>query len=379
MSTALLAVLVKEFRQIFRDKRILPMLFVAPLVQVLAFGYAVNFDVNSLKAAICDFDNTELTRSLGQSLRADGTFAPPDEEPNCLLPEASIRSGNADLVVVFPRYFTRDSRTGESATAQVLVDGTNPVIGRFASGALSQFFSAKGMELARERLETLRGRSGQQMGQGMIQLETRVLFNPEMKSSVFMVPGVSALVLVVITMIATSMGLTREREMGTLEQVVVTPIATWELLAGKILPFVLIGFFDLLAVLGMSLYVFDIPLRGSIALHLLATILYLLNTVGLGLFVSTISKTQQQALLSGFMILMPAILLSGIMTPISSMPKGIQLTTYLNPLRYYGEILRGVMLKGSSLTDLAPSLAGLAALGLGIFFAATLRFSKKVD
>jgi ABC-2 type transport system permease protein len=194
-----------------------------------------------------------------------------------------------------------------------------------------------------------------------------------------MVPGVAVLILLIVTMVATSIGLAREKELGTLEQVAVTPIGRFAFLFGKVLPFVIFGLVDILAVLVLSMWLFDVPIRGSLALYFFGTFLYLLNTVGLGLLISTVSKTQQQALLSGFLLLMPAMLLSGILTPIVSMPPWLQPLTRINPLRYFGEILRGVMLKGATLSDLAPAFFALGILGLCTFTVATLRFHKTTE
>jgi ABC-2 type transport system permease protein len=208
--------------------------------------------------------------------------------------------------------------------------------------------------------------------------EPRVLYNPGMRSTLFMVPGVSAMILLIITTIATSMGLAREREIGTLEQVMVTPIRPAELLLGKVLPFAIVGLFDVLLALVVGSWVFGVPIRGSIAILFLGTVIYLLSTVGLGLFVSTISRTQQQAIMVGFFVIMPAILLSGVMTPIANMPSWLQPLTWINPVRYFVEILRGVLLKGADLVDLWRSFVPLTAFGVVILGLAVARFRKRL-
>ncbi len=367
---AFVAVLRKEFLQIIRDKRLLAMLLVAPLLQLTVFGYAVNFDVDAIRTTVCDFANTPQTREFTRRLTADGTFQREPRPSDCTQPEASIRSGDSEMVVLFPQDTSQNILKGGTAHVQVLVDGTNPVVGRFAANGADAFFAQQNAALLNPRAT---GSSGG------LALVPRVFFNPTMRSSVFMVPGVAVLILLIVTMVATSIGLAREKELGTLEQVAVTPIGRFSFLFGKVLPFVIFGLVDILAVLVLSMWLFDVPIRGSLLLYFLGTFLYLLNTVGLGLLISTISKTQQQALLSGFLLLMPAMLLSGILTPIVSMPQWLQPITYINPLRYFGEILRGVMLKGATLPDLAPAFLGLGVLGFCTFTIATLRFHKTTE
>ena len=345
------------------------MLLVSPLVQLTVFGFAVNFDVDKIKTTICDLDGTPTSRSLAQQLTADGTFQLIHAPVDCTNPQNEIRTGRSETVVVVPHNTTVNILKGKATPIQVLVDGTNPVVGRFAANGISGFFAS-------QNASQNASKNVPNSVPFHITLNPRVFFNPEMRSSIFMVPGVAVLILLVVTMVATSIGLAREKEMGTLEQVAVTPIGRFAFLFGKVLPFVIFGLVDILAVLVLSMIIFHVPIRGSLILYFVGTCFYLLNTVGLGLFVSTISKTQQQALLSGFLILMPAMLLSGILTPIVSMPWWMQPITYLNPLRYFGEILRGVMLKGSTFTDLAPSFLGLGIFGVCIFTMATLRFHK---
>lgn len=376
---AFLAVLRKEFLQIFNDKRMLPLLLVAPIIQLLVFGFAVNFDVDRIDTMICDFDKTPISRSLSLSLLADKTFSISGIVSDCTRPENEIFSGNAQLVLTIPNETAKKILRQEPVIMQAIVDGTNPVIGNFAAQAIRAFFVHSSLPLMSARKNALENFTQSMVKTKTITATPRVFFNPEMKSSIFMVPGVAVLILMVVTMVATSMGLAREREMGTLEQVVVTPIGSFSFLFGKVMPFVVFGLIDILAVLALSMVVFGVPIRGSLALYFFGTFLYLLNTVGLGLYVSTISKTQQQALLTGFAILMPAMLLSGILTPVASMPTWLQPITYLNPLRYFGEILRGVMLKGSTFYELLTAFTGLGVFGVAIFGMAIFRFSKRLN
>lgn len=373
-----LAVLRKELRQITRDRRMMAVLVVAPALQLIVFGFAANFEIEELPTVFCDHDGTARSRSLRQQLTADGTFRDLGAAADCARPELDVQQGRARVAIVFPQGLARDLAADRTAHVQALVDGTNPTVGRYAANAVVGWARAASVPILTERLERLAGLSGAVPTLARLSAEPRLLYNPAMESSIFMVPGVAAMILLVVTMIAASMGLAREREVGTLEQVIVTPIGVVALLLGKVLPFVLVGLFDVLLVLVIGNTVFDVPIRGSLALLALGTLLYLMSTVGLGLFVSTVSRNQQQAFMVGFFVMMPAVLLSGVMTPISSMPTWLQPLTYVNPMRYYVEVLRGVLLKAADLQDLAVPFAALAAYGLGILGAASLRFRKRL-
>jgi len=374
----LLAVIRKELRQITRDRRLLPILVVAPMVQLIVFGYAANFEVDDLPLAVCDHDGTAVSRALRRQLTADRTFRDLGPATDCAHPEADVRQGRARVVLVLPAGLARDLAADRTARVQALIDGTNPTVGRYAQNAVVGWSWAASAPIAAERLERAAGLTGAASTLARLTAEPRLLYNPAMESSIFMVPGVAAMILLVVTMIAASMGLAREREGGTLEQVIVTPIGVVALLLGKVLPFVVIGLFDVLLVLVAGNVIFDVPIRGSLALLTLGTLLYLMSTVGLGLFVSTVSRSQQQAFMIGFFVMMPAVLLSGVMTPISSMPEWLQPLTYVNPLRYYVEVLRGVLLKAADLDDLALPFVALAIYGVAILGAASLRFRKRL-
>lgn len=378
MKAELIAVIVKEFRQILRDKRMFFMLIFPPIIQLLIFGYAINYDVKDVRTAVCDFDRTAQSREFVRGLLADGTFVAAGVPGDCARPELSVRTGDAEVALVIPPGFAKAQLRGEPVAVQALVDGTNPLVGRFARDTIGAYASFASLPIARERLANAEVLQGTAVTRAAVALEPRLLFNPEMKTSIFMVPGVAGMLLIVITMIATAMGLAREKESGVLEQVIVTPIPVPILIVGKVLPFIIVGLFDVLIVLLVSVALFHVPVRGSLVLYGIGTVLYLLNTVGLGLFISTISATQQQAFLTGFLILAPLVLLSGVMTPISSMPEWLQWFTYGNPMRYYVQILRGVLLKASDLRDLAGSFFGLAAFGVAVLGMASLRFTKRL-
>lgn len=367
MKAPLLATMRKEFRQMVRDRRMMVLLVGAPVIQLFVLGFAVNFDVDRIPTVVCDFDRTPESRALQNRLFADGTFSFEGIARDCTKPDEDIRDGLAKVALVIPAGFASFITTGRGQGFQFLIDGTDPVIGRFAQSAamMSWTMVRSFMPFSMNEMPVVR-------------IEPRILYNPAMKTAIYMVPGVSAMVLLLVTMIATSMGIARERETGTLEQVLVTPIRPYEFLLGKVMPFVIIGLFDVLLAMVVGTYIFDVPVRGSLFLLFVGTAIYLLSTVGLGMFIATISRTQQQAIMGGFFVVMPAILLSGIMTPIGNMPSWLQPITYVNPVRYFVEILRGILLRGADLIDLWRPFVALTIFGTLILMLAVKRMRKQM-
>ena len=378
MTPAFRAVVRKEIRQITRDPRMIPMLVVAPVLQLVIFGYAVNFEVNRVETVVCDGDRTAQSRAIVRSLEADGTFHDVGPARDCGRIEDEVVDGRAQAAILVPRGLARDLAAERPAEVQVLVDGSNPTIGRFAGMAASGAVDLQAMRVMRERLGRLRGLQGVEVALPALQPEPRLFYNPQMKSPLFMVPGVAAMLLLVVTTIATAMGLARERELGTLEQVMVTPVRPGELILGKVTPFVVVGLLDVLGTMTLGAWLFDVPIRGSLLVLFLGTVLYLLSTVGLGLFISTVSKSQQQAFLGGFFVMMPAILLSGVMTPVENMPSWLQPIAWVNPVRFYVEVLRGVLLKAAGFRDLWLQFAALFLFGIIILTLAVVRFRKRL-
>jgi ABC-2 type transport system permease protein len=372
--TQLAAVFLKETRQTIRDKRMMAMLLVAPFIQLLVFGYAVDFQVDRVATVVADLDQSATSRAQARELLADGTLRKLATVTSAAEAERALERGEATAAVVFPEGLERILDRGEQAQIQVIVDGTDPNRGTVAGAAAAGYFARAGLQLARERVE----RTGAVVpAAGGVLLEPRIRYNPQLASPPFMIPGVLAMLLVVVTTIISAMGLAREREMGTLEQVLVTPIRPSVLLVGKLLPYMVIGLVDVAVGLVFGNIVFGVPIRGSLALLAAATCVYLLSTTGIGLFISTVSASQQQAFLGAFLFAMPAILLSGVMTPIRSMPEPLQWLTLLNPLRYFGEILRANLLKGAGFADLWPQLTALLFFGVAILSISTLRFRKR--
>jgi len=327
---------------------------------------------------VCDRDGTAESRALVRGLQADGMFRDVGPAVDCGNPADEVVDGRAQVAVLVPEGFARDLAAEHPVAVQLLVDGSNPTVGRFASVAAQGYLLAQAAREAGKRLERLRGLQGRDLSLPAIMAEPRLFYNPRMKSPLFMVPGVAAMLLVVVTTIATAMGLARERELGTLEQVMVTPIRPGELILGKVTPFVLVGLLDVLGTMTLGAWIFDVPIRGSLPLLGLGTLLYLFSTVGLGLFISTVSRSQQQAFMGGFFVMMPAILLSGVMTPVENMPAWLKPLAYLNPVKYYVEVLRGVLLKAADFSDLWLQLGALFLFGSIILTLAVARFRKRL-
>jgi len=369
----LAAVFRKEVRQTVRDRRIMFMLVVAPLLQTVVFGFAVNFDVDRVATVVVDRDGTAVSRAHARRLLADGTLRLAGAAPSVAAAEHEVDDGRAAAAVVLPEGLAADLAAGRPAEVQVVLDGTDPNRSTVASGAVSRYFGDVGEALARERLLARGARPAAQL-----EAVPRIAYNPGLDTAPFMVPGIAAMLLLIVTTMVTAMGLAREREMGTLEQVLVTPIRPLLLLAGKMAPFVVIGLVDVGLLLGAGTWLFDVPLRGNLLVLLVGTLLYLMTTLGMGLLISTVSTSQQQAFLGGFLFAMPAILLSGVMTPVRAMPDWLRAITYLNPVRYYAEVMRTTLLRGAGFAEQWPQLLALLVFGAALLATATLRFHKRM-
>jgi ABC-2 type transport system permease protein len=322
---------------------------------------------------VADRDRSPQSREHLRRLLADGTLRRSAAVVDAAEAERLIDRWDAAAAVVLPPRFGADLAAGRPAEVQVVLDGTDPNRSNVAAGAVSRYFGEVAESMMRERLE--------RQGLSPPALPTvtpRLSYNPSLRTAPYIVPGILSMLLVIVTTIVTAMGLSREREVGTLEQVMVTPIRPLWLLAAKMTPFVFIGLFDVLLVTTAGSWIFDIPLRGSLAVLFAGTLVYLLSTLGVGLLISTVSSNQQQSFLAGFLFALPAILLSGVMTPIRAMPAWLQAVTYLNPLRYFAELARAVLLKGAGLADVWFQLAALLVFGIAILGLATARFHKRM-
>lgn len=360
----------KEFLELRQSPRLLVLLTVAPVLQLLMLGYAATTDVVDVPIVVVDGDRTTRSRQLIERFSASTHFRVVAEELDPGAVDAHLSQGRAWLAILIPRGFERaiERGGGPAAAVQILADGTDATSSGVALASAGGIITAFNGNLAVERGD--RGSA--------IDGRVRVWFNTELESRDFMVPGVLALLLLVITANLSSMAIVRERELGTLEQLYVTPLGRWELIVGKLLPYALLGFLDALLVSAVAVYWFEVPFRGTVGMLLLGTSAYLLCTLGLGLFVSTVSSTQQQAMMTAtFFFLIPMVYLSGFIFPIESMPTAIQWVTTLIPLRYFLVVVRGVFLKGVGFDVLWPSLAALIAWGLTVSTLAALRSRRQ--
>ncbi len=371
----ILEIMKKEFYQIRRDRKMLVVSIVAPFLQVILLGYAATTDIKNTTMVVCDQDKTQESREFIREFSNSGYFiirysvnTPPEVDPY-------IEDARASIALVIPTGFARDLLGRKTTQVQLVLDGADANSANILLGYATQIISSYSQEIVAQYASRIAGRSV-----AMILPEPRVWFNPDLLSSNFMVPGVVALVLMIITMTLTSLGIVKEKELGTLEQLMVTPIKPYELILGKLIPFSLIAFIDVTIVLAVARFWFKVPLVGSLPLIFALSGLFILTTLGLGLFISTIAKSQQQAMLiAQFFFFMPFLFLGGFAFPIANMPKIIQLFSYLIPLRYFLEILRGIFLKGTGLAELWTQTVALLVIGVVVLTVSVLRFHKKLE
>jgi len=361
----------KEFQELRRNPRMFPVLFVAPVLQLVVLGYAATTDVKNVPVLFADGDRSAESRRLIARFESSPYFTTAGLVSSVADADTPLERGDAWLVVGIPPGYGRMVQNGEPVRVQILADGSDSNSANTALAYATALVADRAAELADARAPAGVPRPG------ALDVRIRVWFNPELSSRLFMVPGVLALLLMVITAMLGAMAIVREKELGTLEQLNVTPLRRWELTVGKLLPFAIIGVIDVFLVVGVAVLWFEVPLRGSVVLLLGLSLVYLLCTLGLGLFVSTVSQTQQQAMMTTvFFFMLPMIYLSGFIFPIENMPAAIQPATYLIPLRYYLVIVRGIFLKGVGLEAFWPEALAMLAWGLAVVTLATLRSRK---
>ena len=365
----------KELIELGQDPRLFGIVIMAPIIQLFMLAYAASTDVRNVPIVVADADRSAASRELVNRFDASPiftvthVFSSPDEI------DTALESGDAWMALVVPRGYGSALASGQSQAVQIVADGSDANSAGVSMSYATNLIAGYGQEIA--------ARAGLAAGRGespgaSIQPVVRVWFNPRLESRDFMIPGIVALLLLVVTTNLSSMGIVREKELGTLEQLNVTPLTRTELVIGKLLPYGLVGLIDVVLVLSVAIFWFDVPMRGSYVLLFVLTLVYLVTTLGLGLFVSTVSATQQQAMMtSTFFFLMPMMLLSGFVFPIENMPAAIQPITYLIPLRYFLVILRSIFLKGVGLETLWPQVLALAGWGAGILLLAIARSSKR--
>jgi ABC-2 type transport system permease protein len=369
-------ILRKEFRSIFRDPRMRFVIFGVPVIQTLIFGYAVSMDVRNVRLAVVDLDNTSDSRSLVERFTGSGYFHAVEVAPNSELAAEMLDRAAVAAVLQINAGFQQRLRASTTAPVQLIVEGSDSNTARLVlnySGAIASGFN---QDVVVDRAERAQGALPQV---GRVELQHRAWFNENLESRNYFVPGIMAMLVMLISLMLTSMAIVREKEAGTIEQVMVTPIRRFEFILGKCAPFAVIGYANVLMVTAVGVLWFDIPIRGDFGLLILGTTLFLLSTLGVGLMISTVSSTQQQAMMTTFLFFFPAMLLSGFIYPIANMPDAVQWLTYLNPLRYFLVIIRGVFLKGVGFDILWPQMAALLALGTCVITFAAARFQKTLS
>ncbi len=360
----------KEFIQVFRNPKMRAIVLVMPLVQSMVFGYAVTTDVKQVATAVYDQARTPESRDLVDRFIHSGYFTVKAMINSDRELDELIDYGKVAAVIRIPADFSGNIASGRTAAVQIIVDGTD-------SNTAGVVMSYAGSIIRSDALELLRKQAG---GPGRepagVNLQARAWFNENLTSRNFYVPGVIAVIVMLVTLLLTSMSVVREKELGTMEQIVVTPITPAEFILGKTMPSIILGFVNMIFVTLISVFWFDIPVRGSITTLFVANGFYLMTTIGIGLVISTISDTQQQAMMSTFFFYLPAVLHSGFMFPIANMPDAVQFFTYFNPLRYFLVIIRGIFLKGVGVAILWPQILALLVLGSLVLALAVKRFRK---
>jgi ABC-2 type transport system permease protein len=365
----------KEFIQVFRDKKLRLFVFLPPIIQLIAYGYAINFDVTQVPTAIYDEDNSAASRRLISRFTASDYFAvqhfiSTQEELRRLIDDNEV-----NLVLRLPYDFARRIKSNQEAPVQVVIDATDSnaalIVARYANTVINDF----SLEIMQERLARLGAVPGLPLP---VEVEPRAWFNVNLTSRFSFVPGVIAMVVMLVSLMLTALAVVREKEIGTMEQILVSPIRPVEFMLGKTIPFVVISLLDMVLIILVGVLWFEVPLRGSVVVLFLGAITFLFNSVGLGLFISTVSSTQQQAMMAGVFFFTPAILLSGLIFPIPNMPLLFQYVTFLNPLRYFVVVVQGIFLRGDGLAILWPQMAAMCILGVALLTLSVLRFRKRL-
>jgi ABC-2 type transport system permease protein len=375
----------KEFIQLRRDKRMFPLILLAPVIQLLMYGYAATFDIENIRTVVYDSDRSADSREYLRRYFNSRYFQLAGYADDARQVRSALDTGSAATAIVIPANFSKDLRRSGGARVQMLIDGTNSNEATLAANyaaRISQKYALEKLSTqlkASENAEVRRAAEQSAEGKMLVDDRLRVLYNPSLRSRNFMVPGVIALILLVMTSIMTAMSVVREKEAGTMEQLIVTPLSPGALIIGKLVPFIVIGMIDVSIVLVAAMYWFGIPVRGSVPLLFALSGLFLFSTLGFGLLVSTFCRTQQQAMITAFFAIMPMILLSGFIFPIANMPRLVQYLTYLMPVRYFLIIIRGIILKGVGTDVLGPQIFPMAMLGITTVMLCMIRFRKRIE
>ena len=362
----------KEFIQLFSDRRNRVMMFIFPFIQMFIFGYVVNYDITNIRVAVLDYSHTYESRKLIESFTGSNIFHITNNVADERQMAELLLREKVDMSIKIDHDFASIIRKGQTAPIQILVDGS-------MSNMASMRVAYTASVLDKFNREELRELYPMNMSYGKVDARIRTWYNPNLNSQYFFVPGIVAVLVMITSFILTSIAIIREKEDGTMEQLIVTPLKSYEFIIGKTIPYIILSLGQMAAVIVLAIYWFEIPLNGSILLLFFATCLFLLSTLGIGLFISTISATKQQAMMTSFFFILPFFMLSGFVFPISNMPQVVQWLTYLNPLRFFLVILRGIFLKGVGLDVLGPQYLALTILGTVVFSGAISRFKKRLD
>lgn len=384
MGERILRLFIKELIQVFRDKRMRLILFLPPMIQLFIFGYAVTTDIKEIRTAVHDMDRTPESRELLRRFFRSGYFRVRAVAGSPRAVDRMVDLGEVNAVIRIRKGFAGGLKARRDGVIQIVVDGTDSNTATLVMNYAERIVNEYILEEVQHRFEELISRIGVEQRRpvpsrfGPVRVEARAWYNPNLESRNYYVPGLIAMIVMLVTLLLTSMSVVREKEIGTMEQLMVTPLRPVELILGKTLPFALVGFADVVLITAVGVLWFEVPIRGSLLLLFLSTCLYLLSSLGIGLLISTVSGTQQQAMMATFFFFSPAVLLSGFVFPIESMPPWIQGVTYANPLRYFLVVIRGIFLKGNGIQILWPQLAALGLLGSAVMGLSVLRFRKRL-
>jgi len=378
---------IKELRQMSRDKKLYPLLFAAPTIQLIILGYAATFDIHNIPTAALDRDRTQLSRQYLRSFHHNGYFNIKYHVHNRNQIYHLLDEGKVQIGIEIPTDFEKKLKKGAPSPVQLIVDGTASNTATIAlnyARIISEKFSSR---LIMESIDLPSFNSGdflssfrREIGKTfLVENRTRLWYNPHLSSADFMVPGIICMVLLIVTTNLTAISIVKEKEIGTMEQLLVTPIKPSELIVGKLIPFTLIGFLDVIFILIVGYLFFQIPVKGSLILLLVLSLFYLFSTLGLGIFISTIVQSQEQSMIVAFFIILTMNMLSGIMFPIANMPQIIQYLTYLMPIRYFAIIVRGIMLRGIGIEILWPQVFALILLGIFTLALSINRLREKIQ
>jgi ABC-2 type transport system permease protein len=362
----------KEMTQMFRDRASLRIMIITPVMQLLIYGYVATMDIKQIPFVVCDMNRTQESRQLVESFTTSGYFHVIDQVDSVNRIDRYLDHGKARAALIVPHDYAQNLKTGKTTSVQLILDGTNSNTATIAQSYATNIVSEAGFKIVLDRFR----RTGTKVERVLLENLPRVWYNPDLKSLNYMVPGTICMLLLQMLVPLTSLGIVREKERGTIEQLRVTPIRPIEMILGKTLPGVFMGYVNVMVIIIVGRFWFGVPMKGSIITLLLMSGLFIVSALALGIFISTITETQQQAMFTGQFFMVPNMLLSGFMFPISSMPQIMQYLTYLIPLRYFLRVVRGIFLKGVGLSALWPDALALAVFGAAMLSLSILRFGR---